>query len=56
MKFDSRIGLIKPQIDEQFLCLNAWISTVKNFLEVPLSIYRFEKVCFTSTNTKLANF
>ena len=30
------------------------VETVENSLEVPLSIYRFEKVCFPTTNATSA--
>ena len=41
------MGLIKPQIEEQFLrrlCLISAVETVKHPLEVPLSINSFENV------------
>ena len=56
----------EPRLDKTTICPRSTVSsplmlgflaveTVEYSLEVPLSIYRFEKVCFPSENAKLAS-
>ena len=47
-----------PNTEPCFFVVNSWsfaVETVEYSLEVPLSIYRFEKVCFSPENAKLAS-